>query len=625
MKSVAVPVGRPDAVESTAAGEEGTGTSVTSSDLSPGVLTLAGKEAWPSPPETPPSGTTGRGSGAEPKARFHLALIKPSHYDDEGYVIQWVKAWIPSNSLACLYGLARAAQGRRVLGEEVEILIDAYDETNQRVPVARIIRRLQGNAGRGLVCLVGVQSNQFPRAMDLARRFRQAGLPVAIGGFHVSGCLAMLPELPAELREALDLGITLFAGEAEEPFDELLRAAYAGRLAPIYNFMSQLPGLQGQALPYLPAAMARRYAPMPGTFDAGRGCPFLCSFCTIINVQGRKSRFRDPDDIESLLRANLAQGIRHYFITDDNFARNRNWEPIFDRIIALRRELGVKFNFTIQVDTMCHTLPGFVTKARAAGVSRVFIGLETVNADNLKSANKKQNKLANYRDMLLAWQRQRVTTYCGYILGFPDDTPESILADIATIQRELPLDILEFFVLTPLPGSADHRALYLQGAPLEPDLNCYDLEHVCTDHPRMTKAQWQEVYAQAWDRYYALDHLETLMRRAAAFDRNPKRIMEIALEFYGCFKFERVHPLQGGFLRRKIRPDRRPGLPLESPWIFYPRRVLEIWRTYSGLIGYAWRVWRIYRRVKRDSQAPDYPYRDQALVGEAIDSVEGDR
>lgn len=545
--------------------------------------------------------------------RFQVVLIKPSHYDDDGYVIQWVKAWIPSNSLASLYGLARAARQTGAFGEGVEITIEAFDETNTLVPVAPIIRRLTARGTRGLVCLVGVQSNQFPRAMDLARRFRRAGLPVAIGGFHVSGSLAMLPQMPPELREALDLGVTLFAGEAEGHFTELLRAAYEGRLEPLYNHLDQLPDLQGQSLPDLPPELARRYAPMPGTFDAGRGCPFLCSFCTIINVQGRKSRYRDPDDIERLLRANLAHGIRHYFITDDNFARNRNWEAIFDRIIALRRELGVKFNFTIQVDTLCHTLPGFVEKARAAGVSRVFLGLETVNADNLKAANKKQNKIANYRTMLLAWQRQRVTTYCGYILGFPGDTPESILADIETIQRELPLDILEFFCLTPLPGSVDHQQLVASGAPLDPDLNRYDLEHVCTTHPRMSAAEWQAVYAQAWDRYYSLAHLETLMRRAATFGRNPKRIMEMALEFYGCFRFERVHPLQGGFVRRKVRTERRPGLPIERPWVFYPRRAREAWTTYTGLLAYAWRVWRLYQGVKADLERPGYHYSDQAL------------
>jgi len=497
--------------------------------------------------------------------------------------------------------------------------VRAYDETNTVIPVQRIIRRIHRAGGRGLVGLVGVQSNQYPRALDLARAFRTAGVPVALGGFHVSGSLAMLPELQPELAAAMAAGITLFAGEAEGRFDELLRDAAAGRMAPLYNYLDDLPDMQGQTVPSLPPALARRYAPMPGTFDAGRGCPFLCSFCTIINVQGRKSRYRDPDAIEQLLRANLAHGIRHYFITDDNFARNRNWEPIFNRIAALRAELGVKFNFTIQVDTLCHTLPGFVEKARRAGVSRVFIGLESINPANLAAANKKQNKIANYREMLLAWQRQRVTTYCGYIIGFPDDTPAQIRADIATIQRELPLDILEFFCLTPLPGSADHQALYQAGAPLDPDLNRYDLEHVCTTHPQMSATQWQAIYREAWDLYYAPAHLETLMRRAACFGRNPKRIMEIALEFYGCFRFEGVHPLQGGFIRRKVRTQRRPGLPI-VPWLqFYPRRITSFIGTYARLLSYAFGVWRRYRRVRRATRpGPDgqrVAYVDAAISG----------
>src|ERR1700758_3288726 len=146
--------------------------------------------------------------------RFVVALIKPSHYDDDGYVIQWWKSWIPSNSLACLYGIARDLAQRGVLGREVAIEIRAYDECHTVIPVHRIIRRIK-NADAGLVCLVGVQSNQFPRAMDLAARFRKAGIPVAVGGFHVSGCLAMLPELPPDLVEARRLGVILFAGEAE--------------------------------------------------------------------------------------------------------------------------------------------------------------------------------------------------------------------------------------------------------------------------------------------------------------------------------------------------------------------------------------------------------------------------
>jgi radical SAM superfamily enzyme YgiQ (UPF0313 family) len=546
-------------------------------------------------------------------ARFHLELIKPSHYDDDGYVIQWVKAWIPSNSLACLYGQAARAARERILGDDVEIVVRAYDETNTVVPVRRICSRIRRSGGNGIVCLVGVQSNQFPRAMDIARRFRAAGIQVAIGGFHVSGCRAMLPELPADLREAMDLGITLFAGEVEGRFDAFLQAAHGRVLEPIYDFMSDLPDLEGQTLPYLPPEVSRRYAPMPGTFDAGRGCPFLCSFCTIINVQGRKSRHRSADDVEHLLRENLAHGIRHYFITDDNFARNRNWEAIFDRIASVRRELGVKFNFTIQVDTMCHTLPGFVDKARAAGVSRVFIGLENINPDNLVAAKKKQNKIGNYRELLIAWQRKHVTTYCGYIIGFPDDTLERVLRDIEIIKRELPVDILEFFCLTPLPGSADHRELYAAGAPLDTDMNIYDLEHVCTSHERMTREEWAQAYRTAWDSYYSNDHLETLMRRAISFGRNPKRIMEIALEFYGCFKFEGVHPLQGGFIRRKVRTERRPGLPVVSPLVFYPGRLVEAATTYSSMLAYAFGVWRLYRRIRHEARLATAPYVDDAI------------
>src|SRR5262245_12333237 len=89
--------------------------------------------------------------------RFVVELIKPSHYDDDGYVIQWWKSWIPSNSLACLYGIARDLAEQRALGPDVAIEINAYDECHSVIPVPRIIRRIQ-DADAGLVCLVGVQS-----------------------------------------------------------------------------------------------------------------------------------------------------------------------------------------------------------------------------------------------------------------------------------------------------------------------------------------------------------------------------------------------------------------------------------------------------------------------------------
>src|SRR6476619_315597 len=143
---------------------------------------------------------------------FKIVLIKPSHYDANGYVIQWWRTAIPSNSLASVYGLLSECVEEKVLGPDVEIDIDAYDECNTVIDIKAQVRKIRA-AGAGFVGLIGVQSNQYPRALDIARQFRKAGINVVIGGFHVSGCISMLPGLPRELQEALDLGVTLCAGE----------------------------------------------------------------------------------------------------------------------------------------------------------------------------------------------------------------------------------------------------------------------------------------------------------------------------------------------------------------------------------------------------------------------------
>ena len=541
--------------------------------------------------------------------RLVVELIKPSHYDDEGYVIQWLRSWIPSNSLACLYAIAQDVAARKALGADVDIKIQAYDECHTVIPIRKIIRRIR-QADAGLVCLVGVQSNQFPRAMDIARQFRGAGVQVAIGGFHVSGCLSMLPELPPDIAAARDIGVTIFAGEAEGRLDRVLADALAGTMSPIYNFMNDLPGLQQQITPFLPIEIVRRYNETLGAFDAGRGCPFQCSFCTIINVQGRKSRWRDADDVEALVRANIAQGIYRFFITDDNFARNRNWEAIFDRLIEMREKEGLNLQFLIQVDTLCHRIPNFVAKAARAGCARVFIGLENINPDNLLSVKKKQNRVYEYRQLFLEWRKHKVITYAGYIIGFPNDTPERVARDIATVQEELAVDLLEFFILTPLPGSADHQQLHKAGAWMDPDMNKYDLEHVTAHHPAMSDAEWQALYRRAFTLYYSPAHIERLFRRAKASGIKPVRLVNHVMQFYFTFMQEKVHPLQGGFFRRKIRTQRRSGLPRENPVLFYPRRIREICATHVNMVAFYLQLHRIRKRVERDPR----PYLDRALT-----------
>ena len=578
------------------------------------LRTEAAVERADLPAEARPAGS------ASGQRRFRVILIKASHYDDDGYLVRAVRSFMPANSLACVYALLADCANRAVLGPDVTFDITPIDEVNTRVRLDRIIADFRANGNFGFVGLVGVQSNQYPRALDISRPLRAAGINVVIGGFHVSGMLAMFPDVMPDLQTALDLGISLFAGEAEGRMDHLVHDAAEDRLKPIYNYIDDLPALEGAITPYLPGSAVRLTVGNFTSFDAGRGCPFQCSFCTIINVQGRKSRRRTPDDVEHIIRHNLQYGIDRYFITDDNFARNRDWEAIFDRIIELRERDGIDVRFMIQVDTLCHKLPNFVEKARRAGVTRIFIGLENINPANLMAAKKRQNRITEYRTMLLAWKEAGIWTYAGYIIGFPNDTPESVRHDIEIVKRELPLDILEFFFLTPLPGSEDHKTLWTKGVAMDPDLNKYDLEHACTAHPKMSKEDWEQLYRDAWRFYYTPEHIETILRRAQAFGVPIYRLLLMILWFSSSVAVEGQHPLQGGLVRLTSRHERRSGMPIESVWRFYPRIAWGFFAKHARLLGHAWRIYRIYRKVVADPNPRGYS--DPAMIPVTDDDLE---
>jgi hypothetical protein len=552
---------------------------------------------------------------------FHLLLIKPTHYDDDGYPLQWLRSTIPANTLACVNGIAEDCRDRRILGANVDFRITAIDETNRVVRAEKFIRQVRAENARAMVGLVGVQSNQYPRAIDLARRFLEARIPVCIGGFHVSGSLAMLDGTPPEIAAATDIGISFFVGEAEDGrLDQVLKDGFAGKLKPFYDYRDQMPNLQGAPIPFLERDEVDRTYGSYSSFDLGRGCPFQCSFCTIINVQGRVSRFRSADDLERIVRANARIGVNRFFLTDDNLARNRNWEACFDRLIELKEKEGLTVRLQVQVDTLCHRIPNFIEKGVKAGIDQVFIGMENINADNLAAVKKKQNKISEYRDMLLQWKKHPIVITAGYIIGFPNDTRESILHDVDVMKRELPIDLIYFTNLTPLPGCEDHQKLWRNGLWMDPDLNKYDLNHRVTHHPKMSDTEWDQAYAEVWHRFYTFEHMETILRRMAALGSNKKLTTMHRLLWYRDFhRLYGCHPLEGGFGRIKMRRDRRHGMPLENPVTFYARYVLTEARAYGSML---WTYAKLKRRLKKIWTDPARrAYRDTAITPPAADEM----
>jgi hypothetical protein len=204
-----------------------------------------------------------------------LYLIKPTRYDDDGYPVQWLRSLMPSNSLASVTGLVRDAIDRGILKDFGDVRVTNVDEVNTKIDIPGIIAAARTR--KTLVFLVGVQTNQFPRAVDMARPLRAVGIPVCVGGFHVSGCLSMLKSLPPDLVEARNLGVSFFAGEAEDRrIDEVLLDGFSGSLKPIYNHLAHAPNLAGEPIPLLEQSEIAKTVSGMSSFDLGRGCPFEC-------------------------------------------------------------------------------------------------------------------------------------------------------------------------------------------------------------------------------------------------------------------------------------------------------------------------------------------------------------
>ena len=541
-------------------------------------------------------------AGSEALQHLKIILIRPSKYDDDGYVIRHFRGVLPSNTLACLYSLTEDVQRRQALGPGVRLEVEIFDETVEKIPVDRIIKADCPPVFKTIVGLVGVQSNQFPRAADLARRFRQGGLVVMIGGFHVSGSMALFPDGRPEIQELFDIGVTMVKGEVEDSWADILRDALHDRLKPVYDFLANKPELCNQPVPKSLTSYMKRFVTSKfGTIDCSRGCPFNCSFCTIINVQGKEMRVRSAESLEQAIRENYrVHGIDYYFFTDDNFARNSNWRQVFDMLIRLRSG-GIAIDFMIQVDTLSYKIPDFVELAARAGCTQVFIGMESINPKNLKATGKGQNHVQDYKNLIRAWHDAKVATHVAYIIGFPYDTPESVHDDIEHLKRELKVEQTSFFMLTPIPGSRDHEQMARAGTWMDPDLNKYDSFHETMRHPNFEPGEWYATYRKAWDDFYSFDYMREVLANA-----NPENYWNIFRNFIwyrnSCL-IEKGHPMIHGFFRIKDRTDRRPGFPIESRLRHFARRFRDIRQLIPAWLSLILEMEELWLQTHRRSEA----------------------
>lgn len=508
---------------------------------------------------------------------YQIVLVKPSTYDKEThYVVRYRWASIPSNTLATLNGLIRDVHENQRLGANVRIVVRAYDDLVQSVRPKLLTFLMKLVPSRRLAMLVGAQTCQFARASDLAQAFTDHGVSTIVGGFHVSGVLAQFPDngdpLNGRARRELGMltllerGVSLFAGELEssdgqEPSQRctaLLADGLRGQLRPVYDYLKDLPVLTDAPMPQLIPGLRRHF--LRGhlaTIDPSRGCPYDCSYCVIWTLQGRNVRDRGVDGVIAAIRANWQQyGVCRYFFTSDNLSKSA-WKELFEALIRLRRDESIPVEFVMQADTKS-PMGGFVELAAAAGCIHAFIGLESLNEDNLRAVDKLQNKPREYQALVDTYRRNTITVQFGFMIGLPHDSPESIRQDVERL-KELGPDVVSFFVVTPLPGSVDHKRLYLAGVPMDADLNRYDSFGTVNEHPNMSRQAWEAAYLGAWDSFYSVENCVRILRRTP-----PTRYLgvfqQLVLAKYSM-GITGHHPMISGLVPFRQRTARRPSAP----------------------------------------------------------------
>ena len=380
---------------------------------------------------------------------------------------------------------------------------------------------------------IGSMTRMIARAYSVADAFRAAGIPVVMGGPHVT-------ELPGEALGS-DGGPqhadAVALGEADETWPRIVADAAQNRLKQVYEPVDEAgkerkPSLH--AYPVIPwdtieldqfnliPKPFRRFGERQASgwkylnmmpIESGRGCPYGCEFCTVTGFFGDSIRFRTNESVvnELLLlkrRARKERGKVSVFFIDDNFAINiKRTKSLLRDIIAAKAQIP----WTAQISANLLRDEELVDLIAASGGKWIFIGMESLDTANLSDVNKSFSKPAEYADVLNRLAKRNIYAITSFILGLDNDTPgiaDRMLREIEMWPPGLPV----FSPLTPLPGTPLYSRLETEGRLTRPKhwLNFaqYKMSHAPL---KMTISEAHEELDQVWRKTYSAKRNESVM------------------------------------------------------------------------------------------------------------------
>ena len=404
--------------------------------------------------------------------------------------------------------------------EHEVILIDGNAQAMDEAGLAQFVR----DHNIGLVG-IGAMTRMIAKAYRMADAVRAVGVPVVMGGPHVT-------EVPDEAlgrdggpRHADAVAL----GEADETWAQIVADAARGELKDTYlpvddNGKERKPSLQPYpSIPWesmdldqfniIPKFLAPTLSKMAGgwgTFriipvESGRGCPYGCEFCTVTGFFGDSIRFRSNESVVNELlrikaRAKSENGQVAVFFIDDNFAINiKRTKSLLRDIIAANAQVI----WTAQISANLLKDEELLDLIQASGGKWIFIGMESLDPANLADVNKSFNKPADYAAVLQRLARRDLLAITSFIFGLDNDTPG--VADRTLGQmRDWPAGLPVFGQLTPFPSTPLYARLKAAGRLTRPthwlDFAPYHMAHTPL---KITPEQAQGEIRQAWSDSYS--------------------------------------------------------------------------------------------------------------------------
>ncbi len=448
-----------------------------------------------------------------------VVLIKPSKYAVDGYVERFKSGFMPN---ATLYHIAALTPNYITSVQVITHAVDEYVRDN--LDYLKLLTPDPDPCCITLIALVGVQSHQFHRALDLAALARSNGIDhCVIGGPHPMTC---------DTTQLQGRGISFALAEAEVIWHEILTDAIQGKLKSIYGENNRwATTLNGPIVtPPDKKEMDHYWSPLLGLYPV-RGCPYKCNYCSVIKISGRQVRSVSIESTLKSLRLAKESGIEMIMFVSDNF----NKYPEATELLEAMIDEQINLRFFCQCDAQIVRQPEFIELLGRANCYEIFIGIESLDKATLAQVNKYHNQPSNYHDIIKQCHKAGIRAHFSNIIGFPGDTEESIIEQVNGI-IDLNPNHASFYILTPIPGTDQYDEYRTSGLLIEDNLDRYDATHLTWNHPVINSEKMSDLLFKSYVDFYT-----ALLRTNTLSEEN----RDMALVFRHFAK-QRMHPMAGG-------------------------------------------------------------------------------